>query len=329
MAKMAQVLQPLDIDKHPDLLVGTGTSDDAGVFRLRDDLALVQTVDFFPPLVDDPVMFGRIAATNSLSDVYAMGGEPVTALNIVGFPDNVLDLEILTRILQGGAEKVAEAGAAIVGGHTVRDAEIKYGLSVTGVIHPDRIAANTGARPGDVLVLTKPLGTGVMAAAVKAETCPPDLYEAACAAMTLLNKGARDAMVEIGARGATDITGFGLVGHGFEMAAGSGVELVIRISSVPYLAGSRDLLAGGMSSRVARETGEALGAGIHFDPAVEEADRIMVLDAQTSGGLLIACPPDRVDDLLRGAHARNTPDAAVIGEVREAPPTGPRVAVVV
>jgi selenide,water dikinase len=328
MAKMAQVLSPLQLLRHPDLLVGTGSSDDAGVFRLRDDLALVQTVDFFPPLVDDPVMFGRIAAANSLSDVYAMGGEPITALNIVGFPDNELDLDILSRILEGGTEKIVESGAALVGGHTVRDHEIKYGLAVTGVIHPERIVTNAGARPGDVLVLTKPLGTGVMAAAVKAEMCPPDLYDAACAAMTRLNKDARDAMVEVDASGATDITGFGLVGHGWELAHGSGVEMVIRVSAVPYLAGSRELLAGGLTSRVAHETGEALRDHLLFDDAVDEVDRMMVLDAQTSGGLLIACPAGRLDDLLAGLRGRGVPEAAVVGEVCEPEGGEPRVRIV-
>lgn len=322
---MAQVLRPLNIESHPDLLVGTATSDDAGVFRIRDDLALVQTVDFFPPLVDDPKMFGRIAAANSLSDVYAMGGEPITALNVVGFPDHRLDLGILTNILEGGAEKIAEAGAALVGGHTVRDEEIKYGLSVTGLIHPDRITTNADLKPGDRLILTKPLGTGVMAAAVKANICPQDLYDRACAVMTRLNRGARDAMLEVGAHGATDVTGFGLVGHASEMALGGGVDLVLSVSAVPYLEGSRELLAMGLSSRAATETEAALKHMLVFDPAVEDGDRLMVLDAQTSGGFLISCPPDRVEDLLAALHGRDAPESTVVGEVREAGEGGARV----
>jgi len=322
---MAQVLRPLNIETHPDLLVGTATSDDAGVFRVRDDLALVQTVDFFPPLVDDPKMYGRIAAANSLSDVYAMGGEPITALNVVGFPDHRLELGVLTSILEGGAEKIAESGAALVGGHTVRDEEVKYGLSVTGVIHPDRIITNAGVKPGDRLILTKPLGTGVMAAAVKANTCPQDLYDRACAVMTRLNRGARDAMVEVGAHGATDITGFGLVGHASEMAVGGGVDIVLSVSAVPYLEGSQELLARGLSSRAATETEAALKSMLDFDPGVEDGDRLMVLDAQTSGGFLIGCPPDRVEDLLAALHGKDAPESAVVGEVREANEGGARV----
>ena len=322
---MAQVLRPLNIETHPDLLVGTATSDDAGVFRVRDDLALVQTVDFFPPLVDDPKMYGRIAAANSLSDVYAMGGEPITALNVVGFPDHRLELGVLTSILEGGAEKIAESGAALVGGHTVRDEEVKYGLSVTGVIHPDRIITNAGVKPGDRLILTKPLGTGVMAAAVKANTCPQDLYDRACAVMTRLNRGARDAMVEVGAHGATDITGFGLVGHASEMAVGGGVDIVLSVSAVPYLEGSQELLARGLSSRAATETEAALKTMLDFDPGVEDGDRLMVLDAQTSGGFLIGCPPDRVEDLLAALHGKDAPESAVVGEVREANEGGARV----
>ena len=322
---MAQVLRPLNIETHPDLLVGTATSDDAGVFRVRDDLALVQTVDFFPPLVDDPKMYGRIAAANSLSDVYAMGGEPITALNVVGFPDHRLELGVLTSILEGGAEKIAESGAALVGGHTVRDEEVKYGLSVTGVIHPDRIITNAGVKPGDRLILTKPLGTGVMAAAVKANTCPLDLYDRACAVMTRLNRGARDAMVEVGAHGATDITGFGLVGHASEMAVGGGVDIVLSVSAVPYLEGSQELLARGLSSRAATETEAALKSMLDFDPGVEDGDRLMVLDAQTSGGFLIGCPPDRVEDLLAALHGKDAPESAVVGEVREANEGGARV----
>jgi len=322
---MAQVLRRLNIETHPDLLVGTATSDDAGVFRVRDDLALVQTVDFFPPLVDDPKMYGRIAAANSLSDVYAMGGEPITALNVVGFPDHRLELGVLTSILEGGAEKIAESGAALVGGHTVRDEEVKYGLSVTGVIHPDRIITNAGVKPGDRLILTKPLGTGVMAAAVKANTCPQDLYDRACAVMTRLNRGARDAMVEVGAHGATDITGFGLVGHASEMAVGGGVDIVLSVSAVPYLEGSQELLARGLSSRAATETEAALKSMLDFDPGVEDGDRLMVLDAQTSGGFLIGCPPDRVEDLLAALHGKDAPESAVVGEVREANEGGARV----
>ena len=215
---MVQVLRRLPASEHPDLLVGSEHLDDAGVFRIDDRIALVQTLDFFPPLVDDPYTFGRIAAANALSDVYAMGGEPLTAMNIVGFPDKDLPGEILGEILRGGQERVVAAGAVIVGGHSVRDAEIKYGLSVTGRIDPSKIFTNGSAKPGDVLVLTKPIGSGTLTSAAKSEKIgEADLAEA-IEVMIHLNRSGRDAMVEAGAHAATDITGFGLVGHAFEMA---------------------------------------------------------------------------------------------------------------
>src|SRR5262245_35681502 len=217
---MAQVLRQLDRPSHPDLLVGTETFDDAGIFRIAPDLALVQTVDFFPPLIDDPFDFGRIAATNSLSDVYAMGGEPLTAMNIVGFPDKELSPDVLVAILRGGADVVREAGAVIVGGHSVRDAEVKYGLSVTGRVHPKRILTNAGARVGNRLVLTKPLGSGVLTSAAKSGKMPPEELGEAIRVMSSLNRPGRDAAIAIGVNACTDVTGFGLVGHAFEMAEG-------------------------------------------------------------------------------------------------------------
>src|SRR5436190_6625288 len=206
---IAQVLRHLPAVHDPNLIVGTETHDDAGVYRLTDDIALVQTLDFFPPVVDDPFVYGQIAAANALSDVYAMGGTPKTALNLVGYPDDKLSFDWLGRILEGGAERCAAAGVTIVGGHTVRDAEIKFGLSVTGVVHPQRVVTNAGARPGDVLVLTKPLGTGVVTTAHKRRECPEGLYRAACDSMVQLNVGACAAMLAAGAHAATDVTGFG------------------------------------------------------------------------------------------------------------------------
>ncbi len=197
----------------PNLLVGTETHDDAGVYRLTDAIALVQTIDFFPPVVDDPFVYGQIAAANALSDVYAMGGTPTTALNLVGYPDDKLGLEWLGEILRGGAERCSAAGCTIVGGHTVRDAEIKFGYAVTGVVHPQRIVTNATARPGDCLVLTKPLGTGFITTAHKASACPDDVLHAACASMIQLNNIGRDVMLAVGAHAATDVTGFGLAGH--------------------------------------------------------------------------------------------------------------------
>ncbi|MCC6360924.1 MAG: selenide, water dikinase SelD, partial [Phycisphaerales bacterium] len=215
---MVQVLRQLEPMTHPDLLVGSETFDDAGVFRLSEDLALVQTTDFFPPLVDDPYDFGRIAAANALSDVYAMGGEPLTCLNIVGFPDKELPPEVLVDILRGGAAVAREAGAVIVGGHSVRDAEVKYGMAVTGRVHPRRVLTNAGARPGDRLVLTKPLGSGVLCSAVKSGRMDASELAEAVSVMTALNKAGRDAAVAVGVHACTDVTGFGLIGHAFEMA---------------------------------------------------------------------------------------------------------------
>ncbi len=221
---MEKALKPLPLERHPDLLVGTETADDAGVFKLTEDLALVQTVDFITPIVDDPFLFGQIAAANSLSDVYAMGGKPLTAMNVIGFPRPTLDLSILTEILRGGLEKIHEAGAVLMGGHTVEDAELKYGLSVTGTVHPRRILTNKGARAGDVLVLTKPIGTGIISTALKGEMAESRLVSKAVESMAQLNRKAADAMARCRVHACTDITGFGLVGHAAEMARGAGLS---------------------------------------------------------------------------------------------------------
>ena len=221
--------------------MGTETHDDAGVYRLTDDIALVQTVDFFPPVVNDPFVYGQIAAANALSDVYAMGGTPKTALNLVCYPDDKEPLDWLGDILSGSLERCQAAGVVIVGGHTVRDAEIKYGLAVTGLVHPQRICTNATAKPGDLLVLTKALGTGFVTTAHRADACPDEVFKAACASMSQLNDIGRDAMLEAEAHAATDVTGFGLAGHSFEMAEGSQVTLIIDMSRLPLLPGSERL----------------------------------------------------------------------------------------
>ncbi|MBD3404015.1 selenide, water dikinase SelD, partial [candidate division GN15 bacterium] len=222
---MADALKSLPVTEHPDLLVGYNKADDAGVFRISDTQALVQTVDFFPPIVDDPYAFGQIAAANALSDVYAMGGRPVTALNIVGFPKGALDVSILTDILCGGCDKIAEAEAVVVGGHSINDKELKYGVSVTGLIDPNRIVTNSGARPDDVLFLTKRLGTGLITTGIKREKVDDRVAQAAIEEMARLNRRASELMIAHGAHAATDITGYGLMGHALEMAAGSEVTL--------------------------------------------------------------------------------------------------------
>ncbi len=308
------MLRHLPPPNDPNLLVGTNTADDAGVYRLSDDLALVQTVDFFTPVVDEPYWFGAIAAANALSDVYAMGGRPLTALNIVGFPVGTLPLDVLAEILRGGGDKAREAGVTLVGGHTVDDTEPKYGLSVTGLVHPDKIYTNAGARAGDLLVLTKPLGSGIATTAIKQEKASPSLKEAVIVVMATLNRDAAEAMVESGAHAATDITGFGLLGHLGEMAAGSGLAATVFAAAAPVLAGVLDLAEQGVVPGGTRRNLQSLGDRLIFDDATPEAMRLVLGDAQTSGGLLIAINPDACPALLEGLRRRGV-TGAVIGRL--------------
>ena len=319
MEPLAQVLRQLPAMDDPNLLAGVADCEDAGVYRLSDDLAIVTTTDFFPPLVDDPYVFGQIAAANSLSDVYAMGAEPICALNIVGFPDDQLDMSLLGEILRGGADKVLEAGAVIAGGHTVRDAEIKYGLAVTGRIDPNRIVRNGGAKPGDKLVLTKPIGSGVLTSAAKSGRIPVDQLSEAVAVMCLLNRAGRDAMMAVGVSAATDVTGFGLVGHAYEMAQASDVSLVIEASAVPLMAQTFDLAKGGCVTRAYKSTLERLGTKLLAD-GVDETLVTVLADAQTSGGLLIAVAEDKVDRLIEayGSQPSGIAPPTVIGRVEAA-----------
>ncbi|GMU33409.1 MAG: selenide, water dikinase [Planctomycetia bacterium] len=299
---------------HPDLLLGAEHFSDAGVYRLRPDLAIVQTTDFFPPLVDDPFTFGQIAAANSLSDCYAAGATPITCLNIVGFPDKDLPIEILSEILAGGANKVAEAGAVILGGHSVRDAEIKYGLAVTGTVHPDKFLSNAGAKPGDRLILTKPIGSGVMTSACKSgKISESDLAET-IEIMIALNAVASRIAVEAGAHAVTDITGFGLVGHAWEMASASGVTVELSAAAVPLIGPTLDLARGGVLTRAWKSTLAAIGD--QFSTAhVEEALVGVLADAQTSGGLLIAVAEANADGVVRRLRESGVPHAAVVGRV--------------
>lgn len=300
--------------EDPKLLVGLDTADDAGVYLLKDDLALIQTVDFFTPIVDDPFLFGQIAAANALSDIYAMGGRPLTALNIIAYPARDGDLETLGRILAGGASKVREAGALVVGGHSVEDKEPKYGLAVTGIAHPDQIRRNSTARPGNRLVLTKPLGTGVVATAVRAKLAAPDLVEQAGRQMAALNKAAAGAMQKVNPTACTDVTGFGLMGHAFEMARGSNVGIVFEAGRLPLLPGVQDLAAMGLLPAGAHSNRAYLGDAVSFDPAVPLAVQDLMFDPQTSGGLLIAVDQSRVRALLE-TLAENEVPAADIGWV--------------
>ncbi len=296
------------------MLVGFGTRDDAGVYRLRDDLALVQTLDFFTPIVDDPYDFGRIAAANALSDVYAMGATPITALNIVGYPFERLGPEILRRILAGGADVAIEAGVAVLGGHTVEDDEPKFGMSVTGIVDPRAVITNAGARPGDVLVLTKPLGTGVLGTALKKDAIGEAEIAPAVAWMTTLNAAASAAMIAAGAHAATDVTGFGLVGHASEMALASGVALRFEAAAIPVYPLALELVERGISPSGSRANAEQHAAFATFAAGVSPALRLLLSDAQTSGGLLIAVPHEGLQTLVAGLRE---PGAlrAVIGRV--------------
>jgi len=312
MGATAQVLRQLPKSADANLLVGADHFDDAGVYKLSADTALVVTLDFFPPLVDDPYQFGRIAAANSLSDVYAMGGRPVTALNIVGFPDKDLPVDLLGEILKGGAERVSAAGAVTAGGHSVRDTEIKYGLSVTGLVHPDRIWTNGAAKAGDVLVLTKPIGSGILTSAAKKGTIDEADLAEAIDVMTDLNAGACAAGLEVGVHGVTDITGFGLIGHASELANASGVCVEIEAGSVPLLEHALELGAQGIVTRAHKSNLEAVGDRFKSSNVDETLVKVLA-DAQTSGGLLMAIAEDRADALVDALKRNNTRSAAIIG----------------
>jgi selenide,water dikinase len=284
------------------------------VYRLSPELALVQTVDFFTPIVDEPAVFGAIAAANALSDVYAMGGRPLTALNIACFPQTGLPMEILAEILAGGAAKVAEAGALVVGGHTVADPEIKYGLAVTGLVHPGRITRNQGARPGDRLVLTKRLGTGIVATAAKHDRAEASAVEAAIASMAALNAAAAAVMARHEVHACTDVSGFSLLGHGYEMAAASGVTLRFEAAALPVLPGARALAAAGELTGGCRRNRQYLAERVRVAADVP-ADLVEIaFDPQTSGGLLIAVAPEDVPRLLAGLDAAGVGAAALVGE---------------
>ena len=298
----------------PDLVVGFATADDAGVFRLPSGEHLVQTVDFFTPIVDDPYLWGEIAAVNALSDVYAMGGTPLTALQLVCWPREQLPFSELGEVIRGGADVMAKSGTTIIGGHSIDDPEPKYGFAVTGLLESGAPVTNAGALPGDLLVLTKPLGTGVVSTAIKRGVCPDALRQAAVDVMTNLNSGAAIAMVEAGAHSATDITGFGLLGHLSEVLAASGVGATIHAAQVPVLSGVRDLVDGGIypggSTRNLAAVRPLLDAG-----EVDETTLRVLADAQTSGGLLISVASDRAGALVSALAREGTPSTAVIGEI--------------
>ena len=301
------------------MLVDASTGDDAAVYRLADGRALVVTLDFFTPIVDDPYDFGRIAAANALSDVYAMGGRPLFALNLLSFPRGLLDEGLAEEIIRGGAEKAAEAGIPVLGGHSIDDAEPKYGMVAVGEVDPDAMLANDGARVGDDLVLTKPLGTGIVATAVKAGKCPPGLLSDAVEWMARLNRGAAEAARAVGAHAATDVTGYGLTGHLGIMARASGVAARIEAERVPLLEGVGELVEAGFVPGGTRRN-RADGAGsVTIEGDVSETVQLLLADAQTSGGLLIACPPWRTGELLRELEMEGE-GGVVVGKVGEGEP---------
>ena len=316
-ADLQHVLHLLPSFDHPDLLVGTETNDDAGVFRLTPDLAIVNTVDFFTPIVDDPFTFGQIAAANALSDVYAMGGEPKTALNIVGFPRGAMPIEMLVEVLKGGADRVREAGAVVIGGHSIIDPEIKYGMAVTGVIHPDRIVRNVGARAGDALVLTKPLGTGIITTAAKRMGLDGrnTSLEAAIASMITLNATASRVMRGFDVHACSDVTGFSLLGHSQEMAGGSGVTIELDASALPLLEGAPELAESGNLTGGCKRNRAYLQDKVSVDPSVRPGLVEVAFDPQTSGGLLIALPAAEAPRLVADLKANGVPAATIVGRV--------------
>jgi selenide, water dikinase len=305
----------------PDLLVGLDTADDAAVYRLREDLAVVATTDFFTPIVDDPYDWGRIAATNALSDVYAMGGSPLLALNLVAWPRQGLPFELLARVLDGGADVVRAAGALVAGGHSIDDAEPKYGLAVVGTVDPDRVLTNAGAQAGDALVLTKPIGLGVISTAVKRDAASPELVAEAVRVMATLNAGARDAALEVGdaVHAATDVTGFGLLGHLRELLVASGLAGEVDPAAVPVIDGVRELVAAGMVAG-GTQRNHAFVSDTADWGSLPDAEQLLLADAQTSGGLLIAVAPDRAGDLVDALVRRDVPTAAVVGRTTDGPP---------
>ena len=301
--------------------MGNETSDDAGVYQLRDDLAIVQTVDFFTPVVDDPYDFGAVAAANALSDVYAMGGRPVTALNLVGFPTDRLPIAILHEILRGGADKAVEAEVAILGGHSIDDAEPKYGMAVTGVVHPGRMLTNRAGAAGDLLVLTKPLGVGILTTAIKRGLLDPEATRDVVRLMTHLNRGASEAAIAHGLRAATDITGYGLLGHTHELALGSGLRAVLHGPSVPLFSPQvRELADQGVAPGGSRKNLLFIQQHTTFGEGVDPILRLILADAQTSGGLLLAVPPQKLSGLLASLVEHGTPAAAVVGRLEAGEP---------
>jgi selenide, water dikinase len=299
----------------PELLVGNETSDDAGVYQLTEDIALVQTIDYFTPIVDDPYMFGQIAAANALSDVFAMGGTPKTALNIVGYPIKKLGPDILADILRGASDKVHEAGAITIGGHSIDDQEPKFGLSVTGIVHPKKIWKNVGARPGDILILTKPIGVGIMTTGIKRNVVTEEQEKIVTNVMAMLNKEAAECLKKYDAHAVTDVTGFGLLGHASEMARGSEVTFDIEYSKVPILDGTYELAMDGVIPGGSKSNHQWLSNDIQYDSSLTNQQQLVLCDAVTSGGLLVAINSDDAANYVKDLHHSGIGYASIIGTV--------------
>ena len=309
----------LDLPVDENLMIGLDRADDAGVYRISDELALVQTIDFFPPMVDDPYSFGQIAAANALSDIYAMGGTPRTAMNVVAFPAKTLDISVLRTIIEGGLAIMREAGVVLVGGHTVEDSELKYGLSVTGFIHPDRILTKKNLKAGDCLILTKPIGTGIITTAIKAGLASAALTEQVTRAMATLNRDAAMVMQAYPVHACTEITSFGFLGHLAEMVVDSGHGVRIRAADVPHYPEALEWAAMGLIPAGAYNNKSFRGAFVEFAPTIPQRVQDLLFDPQTSGGLLIAVAAPAAPDLLRALHAKGIAAAALVGEVIAAP----------
>jgi selenide,water dikinase len=308
------VLRQIPVLKNQNLLVGLDTSDDAAVYRVSDEMALISTVDFFTPVVDDPYTFGQIAACNALSDIYAMGGKPILALNVVAFPEDLVE-DILPGVLKGGADKIKEAGAVVGGGHSIKNPEPVYGLSVLGQVHPDRVITNAGAKPGDVLILTKSLGTGVATTALKAGMLDEKTEKLVVKIMSTLNKAASEAATEIGVHAVTDITGFGLMGHAYEMAEASNVTIKINSRAIPVIPGVEELAAMGLLPAGLYHNRRYLEGKIKVCDGIPEVVSDLVFDPQTSGGLLISLKKEKAEALANLLESKGVVGAAVIGEV--------------
>ncbi|HON10072.1 MAG TPA: selenide, water dikinase SelD [Chitinispirillaceae bacterium] len=315
--QLSEALKDIPRIKDRNLLVDIETHDDAGVYRINDDLALIQTTDFFPPVCSDPVNFGRIAAANAMSDVYAMGGSVLTAMNLVMFPSKRIPLSVLKDILKGGQEKVSEAGGVIVGGHTIDDFPPKYGLAVTGTIHPEKIITNAAAQKGDLLILTKPLGTGVIIAGKRVGLVNETHYQAALDSMMLLNKRGAEIMQEFGVRCATDITGFGLLGHALKMADASGVTFLIESQTVPFFEGAYELAEMGCIPGAGFRNQEFIEKNTEFARDLDYNRRMLLLDAQTSGGLFMSVPELYAGNVLKALRESGYPQSEIIGKVVE------------